>query len=311
MVSDLPFALLLDHWLESLITAGKSPLTHAAYRRALTHFATWYQRVYGEPPLVRALIPRDIRDWKAAQQRVEQAAPATINQRLVAMTRFCRWAITQQVLTTDPTVAVPAIRRSARHPKALKPTALRHLLRTVHTTGNVRDRALLELLVGTGIRVSECLTLHHGDVVIRERSGTLTVRHGKGGSFRVIPLTSDVRHALHAYLTTLPLAMDAHQSFWESPFGSLSHRSTVLRILHAYCARANLPPIGPHTLRHTFATRYLQANPGDIRGLAALLGHANLATTMIYTEPDLDDLADRMERLDHLPAFDRDDRSRA
>jgi integrase/recombinase XerD len=78
----------------------------------------------------------------------------------------------------------------------------------------------------------------------------------------------------------------------------MQHRSSILRILDKYVIRAGLDPISPHMLRHTFATRYLGANPDDIRGLARLLGHASLNTVMIYTEPHLDDLAERMERAD-------------
>jgi len=68
-------------------------------------------------------------------------------------------------------------------------------------------------------------------------------------------------------------------------------------MLAKYARRAGVAPFGPHVLRHTFATRYLAANPGDLRGLAALLGHSNLNTVMIYTEPRLEDLAQRMERV--------------
>ena len=71
-----------------------------------------------------------------------------------------------------------------------------------------------------------------------------------------------------------------------------------MRILDKYAYQAQIEPVKPHALRHTFATRYLEANPDDLRGLAALLGHANLNTVMIYTEPRLDDLAERMERVE-------------
>jgi site-specific recombinase XerD len=74
----------------------------------------------------------------------------------------------------------------------------------------------------------------------------------------------------------------------------------VLRILRKYTIRARLEPIGPHILRHTFATQYLKTNPDDLRGLAALLGHSDLNTVMIYTEPTLQDLNKRMERMGNL-----------
>ena len=80
--------------------------------------------------------------------------------------------------------------------------------------------------------------------------------------------------------------------------GPLSHRSSVMRMLQKYSAVVGIKDLHPHMLRHTFANRYLRANPDDVRGLARLLGHANLNTVMIYTEPDLDDLAQRMERME-------------
>ena len=78
----------------------------------------------------------------------------------------------------------------------------------------------------------------------------------------------------------------------------MSYRSSVMRILNKYSLLAGLDRINPHALRHTFATRYLKANTGDLRGLARLLGHANLNTVMIYTEPDMEDLAEHMERVE-------------
>ena len=78
----------------------------------------------------------------------------------------------------------------------------------------------------------------------------------------------------------------------------MSHRSSVTRMLEKYSIQAGIERVNPHALRHTFATRYLNANPSDLRGLARLLGHTSLDTVMIYTEPSLDDLSARMERVE-------------
>jgi site-specific recombinase XerC len=153
-------------------------------------------------------------------------------------------------------------------------------------------------LVGTGLRVGELLALQVGDLEIGERSGKVTVRQGKHGSFREVPLTRDVRHALEAYLEDHPEKTNPGAALWLGTRGSLSNRSSVVRILDKYVYQAQIEPVNPHALRHTFATRYLEANPDDLRGLAALLGHANLNTVMIYTEPGLADLAERMERVE-------------
>ena len=102
---------------------------------------------------------------------------------------------------------------------------------------------------------------------------------------------------MSAYLEQHPEAKpDA--PLWLGTRGELSHRSSVVRLLNKYAYQAGIEAFSPHALRHTFASRYLEANPGDLRGLAALLGHANLNTVMIYTEPRLEDLAERMERVE-------------
>jgi len=188
------------------------------------------------------------------------------------------------------------LRPPPREPKGLDSQDVCKLLRAAHH--HPRDFAMLEVLIGTGVRVGELLGLCVGDVEIGERSGKLTIRQTKHGGYREIPLTLDVRKALSAYLETHPEADNPDVPLWIGQSGSLSHRSSMMRILNKYTLLAGLERISPHTLRHTFASRYLKANKGDLRGLARLLGHVSLNTVMIYTEPDMDDLAERMERVE-------------
>lgn len=291
-----PYAVI-DLWLEMLQQQGKSAHTLNAYRRAVMHFAKWSQALYGQDFDSATIIGRDVRDWKAYQQTVEKASPATINQRLVALSRFFAWAVKQGLVPEDPTQDVSSIRLPQRQPQGLAKQALRRLLRAVHAGGQRRDIAMLEVLVGTGLRVGELLALQVGDIELGERSGKLTVRQGKHDGFREIPLTRDVRHALAAYLDKHPEKNQPDVPLWLGTRGPLSNRSSVVRILDKYAYQAQIEPVKPHALRHTFATRYLEANPDDLRGLAALLGHANLNTVMIYTTPSMDDLAARMERV--------------
>ncbi|KAA3654993.1 MAG: hypothetical protein DWQ04_33920 [Chloroflexi bacterium] len=258
---------------------------------------------YSEPFDPIHLIARDIRDWKSYQQSVEQAAPSTINQRLVGISSFYKWAVANKVVGQNPAVEAKSIRLPARLPKSLSSQELRRLLRAVHHGGSLRDIAMIEMLAGTGLRVGELLQLQVGDLVLRARSGWVTVREGKHGSYREVPLTSEVRTALTAYLesrggegrATLP---DKTLPLWLGKHGALTHRSSVLRTLNKYAFRSQLDSISPHTLHHTFATRYLKANPDDLRGLAALLGHSDLNSVMIYTEPTREDIANRLERME-------------
>ena len=236
---------------------------------------------------------------KPYQQSLAKAAPSTINQRLVAVSSFYKWALAQNLVTRDPTAGIATIRLAARQPQSLSTKALRRLLRAVHNGGSPRDVAIIELLAGAGLRVGELLQLQREDIVLGDRSGWVIVREGKHGGYREVPLTRDVRQTLADYLATdLPGEGEApNRSLWWGRRGPLSHRSSVLRILQKYAHRAQLDNLSPHILRHTFATHYLKANPDDLRGLAALLDHSDLNTVMIYTEPSRQDLTERLERM--------------
>lgn len=286
----------LESWIGYLQRQGKSDHTIAAYRRAIEHFAMWNVSVTHAPLELSTVIPRDVRDWKAWQQTVEKTSPATINQRLVGVSRFFAWAISEGLAREDPTAGIATLRLPPRQPKGIAEAHLRQILRKAH--GDPRDSAIIEVLAGTGLRVSEFLALRVGDLVMSERSGRIIVRQSKHGSYREVPLTIDVRKALEAYLAVHPQKDDPNAPLWIGTRGPLIHRTSIARILNSYAVLAGIDELNPHALRHTFAARYLKANPGDLRGLARLLGHTNVNTVMIYTEPDMDDLTERMERME-------------
>jgi site-specific recombinase XerD len=285
---------IVSQWVTFLHEAGKSDSTIKGYRRGLVHFTTWYRQSGGGPSDLSAVMGRDVRDWIAFQQTVEEARPATINHRLAALSGFYRWAKKQKHVTRDPTRGTKALRQEPRKPRALSKTNLRRLRRYIHAGENLRDIAIFELLVGTGLRISEALKLRVGDLTLNDRSGRVTVRRGKGGVHREVPLTKEVRQTLKEYLEAHP-DLEGKDPLWVGQRGPLKNPSAINRLLAKYARLARVKEVTPHALRHTFATRYLEAHPGDIRYLAAILGHADLKTTMVYTEPDLDGLARRME----------------
>jgi len=288
----------VEKWLKELDDQGKSKHTQQAYRRALAHFIAWHEKANDMEFEPDKIIPRDIDDWKSVQQTSGKVAPATINQRLVALSSFFNWAQEQGLVRQNPTNGIRSVRLGKREPKALKEQDLRRLMRAVYAGNNLRDIAMIELLVGTGLRVGELLDLKIGDLELNARSGQVTVRKGKRGSYREVPLTAEVRKALNAYLQDHPQKGDPEAHLWHGQRGAVQTRSAVIRLLEKYAIAARIEPIGPHALRHTFATRYLNANPADLRGLAALLGHASLNTVMIYTEPTKEELTQRMSRVE-------------
>ena len=140
----------VKQWLEALEQQGRSSHTLAAYRRALAHFIQWDERTYGSTFNPVSIIPRDVRDWKGYQQTVEKASPATINQRLVALTRFFAWAVKQGLVRENPAEDAGSLHLPVREAKGLPNRDLRRLLRAVHASGNLRDIAIVEVLAGTG-----------------------------------------------------------------------------------------------------------------------------------------------------------------
>ncbi|MCB0163878.1 MAG: tyrosine-type recombinase/integrase [Anaerolineae bacterium] len=288
---------MTEQWLTYLANQGRSESTIKQYRRGLHHFIRWSEQSYGQPFCPTAIIPRDVTDWISYQQTVERAKPATINQRLSALSQFFRWCLDNGHAKKDPTSGVSALRQAKRRPKALSKKYTRRLLRQVYQEENLRDNALIELLLGTGLRVSEALALTLADIELNERSGQVTVRRGKGGHQRTVPLTANVRKALNDYFDSIPLT-DGEMPIWNGQRGPLRTSAAVYKLLKNYAFRAGLDPdlITPHVCRHTFATRFLENNPGDLRTLAAILGHGSLDTVMIYTEPTVSDLAERLER---------------
>lgn len=282
-------------WLAALAIEGKSQLTLDAYRRALRHFVHWFENTGERTFTPSAVIPRDVNDWKAHQQVKERARPNTINQRIAAITSFFTWAAAHNLTKTNPAAHIKQAATPPLAPKALPENETRALLRAVTQHGDMRDIAIIETLLGTGLRVQELIDLQLHDLTLTERSGNLTVRRGKKQNYREIPLSKNVRTALAAWLEQRG---DTPGALWHGQRGDLQSRATINKLLTKYSRLAALEEIpSPHDLRHTFATRYLEENPGDLRGLAALLGHSSVNTTMIYTQPTTDSLATRLENL--------------
>ena len=291
---------MVENWVIHLEKQGKSEATIKAYRVGVQHFIRWLE-TNGEGPIdPTAVIARDLRDWIADQQTVDKAKPTTINRRLAAVSQFFKWAVKKGHTASDPTESIEGLRLERRRPKALDRADLRKLLRAVHRSNNLRDIAILELLVGTGLRASEVVALSTGDLDLNARPAQVIVRRGKGGVQRTVPLTAEVRRALNDYLEQQP--RDADEPLWAGQRGQLKDPASVWRVVKKYAFLVGLEhEVSSHILRHTFATQYLEANPDDLRGLAALLGHSSLETVMIYTEPTAEQLLARMEKAGRDP----------
>nr|WP_189687889.1 site-specific tyrosine recombinase XerD [Pseudorhodoferax aquiterrae] len=267
-------------WLEQ----GLARNTLAAYRRDLALYAQW---LAGRGSALDATRESDLQAYFAARHAGTKAT--TANRRLTVFKRYFRWALRERAVQTDPTLKLQSARQPLRVPKTMSEAQVEALLAApdVQTPLGVRDRAMLELLYASGLRVSELVGLKTFQIGLNE--GVLRVT-GKGNKERLVPFGEVAQEWLERYLEEArPALLDGRQS--EDLFvttrgaqaGSAMSRVMFWGLVkrHALAAGITVAP-SPHTLRHAFATHLLN-HGADLRAVQMLLGHADISTTTIYT----------------------------
>jgi integrase/recombinase XerD len=264
-------------WLED----GLAALTLAAYRRDLAHFAHWLHRAAG-----RALPEARESDLLAYMaERHSQTRATTANRRLTVFKRFFRWAVREHLCAADPTLKLQAARQPLRVPKTLSEAQVEALLDApdVGTPLGLRDRAMLELMYASGLRVSELVTLKTVHLGLGE--GALRVT-GKGSKERVVPFGTEAHGWLRRYLAegrAEILQGQASEALFVTARGGPMTRQMFWTLVKRHARNAGIAvPLSPHTLRHAFATHLLN-HGADLRAVQMLLGHADISTTTIYT----------------------------
>ena len=231
--------------------------------------------------------------------------------RTLAALRVCfALAVQTGQASTNPARDVQGIQQRRRTPKALSSQEVYRLQREAAAQRQlaqvkagedvlsalmnaIRDEALLNLLLYTGLRVSECAALRVEDVALNSKRAKVIVRSGKGRKYREVPLHKEARKALAAYLDVR--AAESGDVLFLGQRGPLGVRGIQLRI--KALGRASDVEVTPHKLRHTFATRLLREAKTDLVTVAALMGHSSVATTAIYTQPSEEDLVEAVARL--------------
>lgn len=227
-------------------------------------------------------------------------APASVARAVVAVRSLHRWAVEERLTADDPAAGVHPPTLGKRLPKALSVAQVQALLDAPDTSDvlGLRDAALLELLYGTGARISEVCTLDVDDVarIIHDEDARAGLRLlGKGDKQRVVPLGSYARKALEAWLVRgrpvlIGNARRPGPALLLNQRGGRLSRQSAWAILRENAAKAGLDvEISPHTLRHSFATHLLDGG-ADVRVVQELLGHASVTTTQIYTMVTVDHL---------------------
>jgi integrase/recombinase XerC len=272
-----------------------SARTIGSYALDLGHFWRWFAATVGDAPTAGAVTPTDIRDYRSYLLNVERRQPATVNRRLAALRRFFRWAKATGLVEELPTENVKGVTAAPGAPRWLEKREVDRLVRAVERHGNTRDLAVVLTLRHTGIRAGELADLALGDVEISERKGTLAVRSGQGGTYRVLPLNVDVRRALRDYLAVRPTS--SSDALFLGQRGDRLGPWAVERLVGKYARLAGLEGVTPRTLRHSFGKHVLDAGE-DLVTVARLLGHERLETTARYTTPSHRDLEQAVAKLE-------------
>ena len=266
-------------WLED----GLSKNTLAAYRRDLSLYATWLADVAQGSRVLDATVENDLNGYFSARHSITKAT--TANRRLTVFKRYFAWALREQLTVIDPTLKLQSARQALRVPKLMSEAQVEALLAAPadETPLGQRDRAMLELMYASGLRVSELVglkTFHLSlnDCVVRVM--------GKGNKERLVPFGQLARDAIVTYIKDgRPDILKRQQTddLFVTSHGRGMSRVMFWMLVKKYAIVAGITsPLSPHTLRHAFATHLLN-HGADLRAVQLLLGHADISTTTIYT----------------------------
>jgi integrase/recombinase XerC len=274
---------LLEAWLAQLSAVrGASPLTVMAYRRDVEGYLGFLAGHLDGPPGTAALgrvAVTDLRAWMARESTHARA--------LSAVKSFHAWAAEAHGLDASAVLATRGPRQKARLPRPVAPDAARRLIETVElqTTEpwiGARDVAVVTLLYGCGLRISEALALRWGAAPLGH---SLRIA-GKGGRERVVPVLPVACEAVETYRRLCPFEPAPAGPLFLGARGKPLGQRHVQKVTAAARLQLGLPATAtPHALRHSFATHLLEAG-GDLRAIQTLLGHASLTTTQVYTGVD-------------------------
>ena len=267
----------LDSFL-ALLATRRAPRTVDAYRRDLAQLSAW------RGGSVAQATTEELERW-LAEMRAAGLAPATAARRVAAVRSFFRHQMLLGARDDNPAAALQLPRRARTLPRTLSPSEAERLIEAANgtTPRSMRDRALVELMYGAGLRVSEATGLHRRSVDLDDR---IVRALGKGSKERIVPLGRPAVEALRRYIAMGRPHLDRRtrpELFLNARGGPLTRAGAFL-ILRRLAEKAGLEPlrVHPHLLRHSFATHLLEGG-ADLRSVQEMLGHADLSTTELYT----------------------------
>ena len=280
----------LEHWLEAQKSLkGASENTIKAYNADVVDFIAFMTEYKSESQGLSALAritTRDMRAWMAATRSTDVGA-RSLARKLSSVKSFYRWLAEREGFEPTAVLTIRAPKFQKKLPRPLAVDAAKAMIETVelqtpHAWVAARDSAVLTLLYGCGLRISEALGLTGADVPLPDSLRIL----GKGGKERVVPVLPAARMAVESYLKLCPHPLEPNAPLFKGIRGGALNPRAVQDVMAKARMQLGLPATAtPHAMRHSFATHLLSAG-GDLRAIQELLGHASLSTTQAYTAVD-------------------------
>lgn len=278
-----------------------SERTIKGYYDDLRFFSVWYEEIQNKKIEWIKITDFDLQTFRQYLVQGKRQKVSAVNRRIQALKRFFDWAHSHGLISENPVEHLRFMRRqSPSQPHALTKTEVHHLLRAAGQSSHglsKRNYAILQLMLQSGLRIGEVIQLRFSDIRLHSRSGIVMIVDGKGRKSREVPLNLTVRQALQSYFKQCKNKEPDDPVFHSKRQDALSLRSMQAMIQNlARRAKLNRIAVSAHTLRHTFATNYLRANPNQLVELAQLLGHDSLNTTAVYTKSSHAQLAEAVEK---------------
>lgn len=296
--------VFLNLWEEELIKQGKSKNTVDNYKADIIKFRNWFKGTYGQE-FDNKVIEMDIKSYQSYLLNVKGQSINTITRNIVSLIQFNRFlgicGATNNNLNSLKNYLIRKVDNNDINIKTLSNNDLNKLKRAFYKVENKRDISIFEILINSGIRVSELISLELQDILITNKNGQnnysyLRIRQGKGGIYREIPLNNTSKNAIENYLEIRPISDYNFLILGER--GPLQ-RFAINKILAKYCNLAQIDPISPHILRHTFATRLLTEYKIDLVTISRILGHSSSQVTEnYYINTTIKDKIDAIKSLD-------------
>src|ERR1700733_5272521 len=284
----LPDDPLICDFVADLLRKNRSSRPMEAYARDLEHFGRYLTgdgegRVF---PKLRDATASDIRKYVLFLMTVRRYKVVAVRRNLSSLRTFYTFLRREGIRTDQPALDVELPKAEQRKPKVLRLPEVASMIRTrVDRPGGTslapRDRAIIELLYGSGIRRAELADLNLDDVDFGQRVAMVT---GKGNKRRMVPLTEASAMAMQSYLHVRPASTD--RAFFLSNRNARLGLRQVWKIVKDYAAQSGVDRATTHAMRHSFATHFIEGG-GDVSSLQRLLGHANISTTQIYIDQSI------------------------